>query len=141
LRTPHALRDYANAHGLEPIADIVADGDLSWARLYFDSSPARHAAAWRRLAGFGDDSQTYYWRVLAAKEIMRLYRHDRDKLKRHVLLQNAKASAEEVLHPPTTTRRFHDPSALEARETRAAKKTTPRGRLSWAAAREPLWER
>jgi hypothetical protein len=107
------LRDYANAHGLTPIADIVAKGDLSWARLYFDSSPARHAAAWRRLAGFGDDSQTYYWRVLAAKEIMRLYRHDRDELERLVLLQNTTASAEEVLHPPDATPSFHDPGALE----------------------------
>jgi hypothetical protein len=106
------LRDYAGAHDLEPIANIVANGDLSWPRLYFDASPARHATAWRRLAGFGDDSQTYYWRVLAAKEIMRLYRHDRDELERLVLLQNNKASAEEVLHPPDTTQRFHDPRAL-----------------------------
>jgi hypothetical protein len=107
------LRDYAGAHDLEPIANVVANGDLSWARLYFDSSPARHAAAWRRLAGFGDDSQTYYWRVLAAKEIMRLYRHDRDELERLVLFQSNKASAEEVLHPPDATQRFHDPRALE----------------------------
>jgi hypothetical protein len=106
------LRDYANANGPKPIADIVANGDLSWARLYFDASPARHALAWRRLAGFGDDSQTYYWRVLAAKEIMRLYRHDREELERLVLLQNATASAEEVLHPPETTPRFHDPGSL-----------------------------
>jgi hypothetical protein len=107
------LRDYANAHDIEPIANVVANGGLSWARLYFDASPARHTAAWRRLAGFGDDSQTYYWRVLAAKEIMRLYRHDRDELERLVLLQNSKASAEEVLHPPDTTQRFRDPGALE----------------------------
>jgi hypothetical protein len=107
------LRDYAGAHGLEPIADVVANGDLSWARLYFDASPARHTAAWRRLAGFGDDSQTYYGRVLAAQEIMRVYRHDLDELERLVLLQNKKASAEEVLHSPNTTQRFHDPGALE----------------------------
>jgi hypothetical protein len=107
------LRDYADAHNLEPIANVVSNGDLSWARLYFDASPTRHAAAWSRLAGFGDDSQTYYWRVLAAKEIMRLYRHDRDELERLVLLQNNKASAEEALHPLDATQRFHDPRALE----------------------------
>ena len=107
------LRDYAGAHNLEPIANVVANGDLSWARLYFDASPARHVTAWRRLAGFGDDSQTYYWRVLAAKESMRLYRHDRDELERLALLQNNKASAEEVLHPAETTQRFNDPRALE----------------------------
>jgi Transglycosylase SLT domain len=107
------LRDYAGAPNLEPITEVVANGGLSWARLYFDASPAHHTAAWRRLAGFGDDSQTYYWRVLAAKEIMHLYRHDRDELERLVLLQNNKTSAEEVLHPPDTTQRFHDPGALE----------------------------
>jgi hypothetical protein len=107
------LHDYAGARKLEPIADVVANGDLSWARLYFDSSPTRHARAWHRLAGFGDDSQTYYWRVLAAKEILRLYRHDRDELERLARLQNSKAGAEDVLHPPGTTQHFRDPRALE----------------------------
>jgi hypothetical protein len=107
------LRDYAGAHSLEPIADVVANGNVSWARLYFDASPARRPAAWRRLASFGDDSQTYYGRVLAAKEIMRLYRRDRDELERLVRLQNNKPSAEEVLHPSDSTERFHDPGALE----------------------------
>jgi hypothetical protein len=107
------LRDYADARDLEPIGNVVANGDLSWARLYFDASPARHAAAWRRLTGFGDDSQTYYWRVLAAEEVMRLYRRDRDQLSGLARLQNSKASAEEVLHPPDTTNRLRDPAALE----------------------------
>jgi hypothetical protein len=107
------VRDYANAHDHEPIATIVANGGLSWARVYFDASPARHAAAWRRLASFGDDSQTYYWRVLAAEEIMRLYRHSREELTRLARLQNSKASAEEALHPPDTSERFHNPDALE----------------------------
>jgi hypothetical protein len=44
---------------------------------------------------------------------MRLYRHDRDELERLALLQDSKASAEEVLHPPNTTKRFHDPGALD----------------------------
>ena len=107
------LRDYAGAHKLEPIADVVANGDLSWARLYFDSSPARHAPAWRLLASFGDDSQTYYWRVLAAREIMHLYRHDRGELRRLIVLQNNKASAEEVLHPPDSTEHFEDANAID----------------------------
>jgi hypothetical protein len=107
------LRDYAGVRKLEPIADVVANGDLSWARLYFDSSPARHAHAWRLLASFGDDSQTYYWRVLAAREIMRLYRHDRSELRRLIVLQNNKASAEEVLHPPDSTERFEDADAID----------------------------
>ncbi len=107
------LRDYAGAHDLEPIADLVASDELSWARLYFDASPAWHAAAWRRLAAFGDDSQTYYWRVLAAEEIMRLYRHGRAGLERLAVLQNAASSAEQVLHPPDRTPRFHTHADLE----------------------------
>lgn len=88
-------------------------GTYSWARLYFDSSPARHAPAWRLLASFGDDSQTYYWRVLAAREIMHLYRHDRGELRRLIVLQNNKASAEEVLHPPDSTEHFEDANAID----------------------------
>jgi hypothetical protein len=107
------LHAYARAQKLEPIADVVANGNLSWARLYFDSSPARHAPAWRLLASFGDDSQTYYWRVLAAKEIMRLYRHDRDELRRLIALQDTTASAEEVLHPPDSTEHFEDANAID----------------------------
>ena len=107
------LRDYAGAHDPEPIADVVANGDLSWARIYFDASPTHRAAAWRRLSRLGDDTETYYWRVLAAEEIMRLYRHDRGELERLRLLQTDKSSAEEVLHPPDTTQQFTDPGALE----------------------------
>jgi hypothetical protein len=106
------LRDYTGVRGV-PIADVVADQGLSWARLYFDASPARHAAAWRRLSRFGDDSQTYYWRVLAAREIMRLYRDDRDELERLIPLHKGKASSEDALHPPDRTERFADLAALE----------------------------
>ena len=34
------------------------DDDASYARLYFDSTPLRHAPAYRRLAALGDDSST-----------------------------------------------------------------------------------
>lgn len=106
------VHDYASTQAHEPIRALVAKADLSWARLYFDSSPIRHVSVWRRLAGFGDDSQTYYWRVLAAKEIMRLFRTDRGKLKQLAALQRAKASAEEVLHPPGTTEHFRGPADI-----------------------------
>jgi hypothetical protein len=85
----------------------------AYVRLFFDSTPQRHARSWRLLAGFGDDSSTYYWRVLAAQEIMRLYREDRGTLARRDELQTNKASAEEVLHPPGETEVFDDPGALE----------------------------
>src|SRR5216117_2546873 len=90
------------------------EDDLSYARLYFDSSPVRHREAWQRLASFGDDSQTYYWRLLAARDIMRLYREDPARLERLAKLHGHGPSAEFVLHPPSVTRRFANPEELEA---------------------------
>jgi hypothetical protein len=90
------------------------EGDVSYARLYFDSTPLRHAATYRRLAALGDDSATYLWRVAAARKIMRLYRSDPARLDRLSTLQTAKASAEEVLHPGDETERFATPSDLRA---------------------------
>ena len=87
-------------------------GIVPYAQLYFDSSPLRHAAAWRKLASLGDDSSTYLWRVLAARDIMRLYRSDPSALEREAVLQSHKASAEEVLHPPERTTVFGDPFAV-----------------------------
>jgi len=86
--------------------------DIPYTQLFFDSSPLHHAAAWRRLAVLGDDSSTYLWRVLAAREIMRLYRNDRGALARRELLQTRKPSAEDVLHPPDRTQVFVDPPAV-----------------------------
>jgi transglycosylase-like protein with SLT domain/uncharacterized protein DUF5715 len=97
----NALRDYG-------------EDDISYARLYFDSTPTHHAKAYRRLAALGDDSATYLWRIAAAKEIMRLYRSDPARLDRISQLQNAKNSAEEVLHPADDTEQFTTPDDLRA---------------------------
>ncbi len=86
--------------------------DVSYARLYFDSSPTQHPSAWQSLAKLGDDSSTYLWRVMAAREIMRLYRADPAQLTANSGLQNAKNSAEEVLHPESSTERFATPDDL-----------------------------
>jgi soluble lytic murein transglycosylase-like protein len=96
-----ALRDYG-------------EDDISYARLYFDSTPTNHAKAYHRLAALGDDSATYLWRIMAAREIMRLYRSDPGKLDRISALQNAKNSAEEVLHPQSDTEQFASPDDLRA---------------------------
>ncbi len=108
----NVLRDYAPASGDTPIRDLVAQDDLTWARVFFDSSPIDHAEAWRRLAGFDDDSKTYYWRVLAAAEIMRLFREDPQALQSLAYLHDRKASAEEVLHPEPLTEQFWTPGDL-----------------------------
>ena len=105
------LRDFSRRQD-DPIGDVVADEELDWPRIYFDSTPRRHRRAYRRLAGFGDDSSNYFWKVEAASEIMRLWRADRAELVRTADLQTAKASAEEVLHPASRTERFRTPQQL-----------------------------
>src|ERR687886_643649 len=60
---------------------------IPYARLFFDSTPLRHAKAYRILAALGDDSSTYLWRVMAARDIMRLYREDPNDLARVAELQ------------------------------------------------------
>jgi hypothetical protein len=87
-------------------------GQVPYAQLYFDSTPLRHAKAYDILASLGDDSSTYYWRILAAEQIMREYRRDPAALARTAQLQTQKASAENVLRPAATTPTFSDPFAL-----------------------------
>lgn len=94
------------------LADYDAGRPVPYAQLYFDTAPDRHSAAYSLLAGFGDDSSLYYWRVLGAVQIMRLYRSDRGALTRLASLQSASASNAEVLHPPDRTQAFSDPRAL-----------------------------
>jgi hypothetical protein len=102
---------------LDSVLRAYGGEDPGYAELYFASTPLSHAASWRLLAGFGDDSSTYYWRVLAAREIMRLHREDPDQLARLAALHAPKASSEEVLHPPQQTRVFVEPKDVaEARE-------------------------
>jgi hypothetical protein len=85
--------------------------DIPYAQLFFDSTPLRHAKAWSILAGLGDDSSTYLWRIGAAKAIMSLYREDPRQLDAQVALHNW-PSAEYVLHPPDKTDRLTSDSAL-----------------------------
>ncbi len=96
----NALRDYG-------------EDDISYARLYFDSTPVEHADAYNRLARLGDDSATYLWRIGAAREIMRLYREDPERLDGMSERHGAKNSAEEVLHPRDETEVFERPSQLD----------------------------
>lgn len=108
----NVLRAYVGEDDDLEVPELVEEHDLSWVRVFFDTTPDRRPAAWRLLSRLGDDSPTYYWRILAAAEIMRLHRDDPERLQELDLLHRAKASAEEVLHPPIETERFADPLEL-----------------------------
>jgi transglycosylase-like protein with SLT domain len=97
---------------LQTALERYGEGTVPYARLFFDSTPVRHDAAWSFLADLGDDSSTYVWRVNAAREILRLQREDPDELARIAELQTSRNSAEVLLHPPDDTEHFDDPGAL-----------------------------
>jgi transglycosylase-like protein with SLT domain len=99
---------------LQQVLAAYGDSEAGYAQLYFDASPDRHPRAYRLLAGLGDDSKTYFWRVLASREVMRLYRDDRAKLQRLAELQSASDSGELVLHPPDRTKSFESQEDIES---------------------------
>jgi hypothetical protein len=104
--------------GIGNLAGVLGAYDggapVPYVQLYFDTAPNRHAGAYRLLSSFGDDSWTYYWRALAAEQIMRLYRSNRAALARLSSLQTEAGSADLVLHPPDRTPSFGDPDALSS---------------------------
>jgi hypothetical protein len=104
--------------GIGNLHQVLSDYDggraVPYVQLYFDSTPDHHAAAYRLLSSFGDDSWLYYWRILGAVQIMRLYRSDRSALIHLASLQNADGAGAAVLHPPSRTAPFADPGALSA---------------------------
>jgi hypothetical protein len=108
------IRAYAGADDQTPIGEVVADGGLSYAQLYFDSAPDHHPEAYDLLAGFGDDSAEYYWRILASQRIMGDWRREPDRLDREAELATNKATMEEVYHPESTTQVFETPDDIEA---------------------------
>jgi hypothetical protein len=115
-----AIRAYVGPDEKRLARTLVEEEDLSYAQLYFDSTPFLHTRAYRLLARLGDDSATYLWRVLAAREIMRLYREDPEELRRLSELHAQYGSGEAVLHPPDTTPVFEDASALRRARSQGA---------------------
>jgi hypothetical protein len=87
---------------LQNVLKVYGQGNVSYARLYFDSTPLRHAAAYRLLARFGDDSSNYFWKLGAADQILRLARRDPAALIRTNTLQTSADDARLVLHQPGT---------------------------------------
>ncbi len=108
------LQAYTGAPEDVYVPDLVEEEDLTWTKIFFDTAPDRLSIAHELLAQLGDDSPTYYWRVLAAREIMRLYREDSEELGELDLLHRAKSSHEEVLHPSSETERFADAADVRA---------------------------
>ena len=110
--------------GIGNLQQVLADYDAGraapYVQVYFDSTPDRHPAAFRLLAGFGDDSELYYWRILGAVQIMHLYRTDRPALARLTGLQGADDAGAAVLHPPDRTAPFADPAAVAGAYQRRA---------------------
>ena len=90
-------------------AATVADNNIDYARLYFDSSPQNRPEAYELLAGFGDDSSLYSWRVRASRGILDEYRKDTDALEAQAALATAKATLEETYHPEEDTQIFETP--------------------------------
>ena len=106
------IRAYAGDQST-PIDRLVNQRGISYARLFFDSTPLRHPQAQTVLFSLGDDSATYLWRLRAAQQIMQLYRSDRSRLRDLGARHGAKHSAEEVLHPLGSTRVFDQPGDIE----------------------------
>jgi hypothetical protein len=86
---------------------------VPYAELYFNSSPVSHPETWDLLASFGDESSEYYWKVLAAEGIMRLYRDDPAELRELERLQGGGPTGEQAFHPPDSTQTFSDPTQLK----------------------------
>jgi len=120
-----AIRGYVGPKETRLAAKIARERKLTYAQLYFDSTPFRHKTAYRRLAGLGDNSNTYYCRVLAAQDIMDLYRSDPTELARLSRLAAGYGSAEPVLHPPGSTEVFADVPAIKRARSRGALVAVP----------------
>jgi transglycosylase-like protein with SLT domain len=78
-----AIRTYAEAAGSPAegeIRDVVEGAELTYARIFFDSDAARHPKTRRFLESLGDESAAYLWKVIASREIMRLFRRNPEAL-------------------------------------------------------------
>lgn len=97
---------------LQNVLRAYGQRSVPYVQLYFDIDPERSPRAYRLLSRFQDDSATYYWRLLAAKQIMRDYRDDAGALARKAEVLAAKASRENLLHPADDTEQFDDKDAI-----------------------------
>jgi Transglycosylase SLT domain/Family of unknown function (DUF5715) len=126
-RTDLAVAAYQMGLGnVRNVVDGYGAGAPTYAQLYFGTAPDEHWLAWRRLTNVGVVSRDYYWKVLTAERIMRLYRHDRSALSFESRQQARKNSAEEFMHPLYRTHRFANPNAIAAAWKHHVLKAIPR---------------
>ncbi len=121
----NAVRAFEGPNEHRLAVKVIEATGLSYAQLYFDSTPFRHRGAFRLLATLGDSSATYLWRVMAARDIMALYRRDPTELERVIGLQTAHGSGEALLHPPGRTEVFANSAALARARSRGALVAVP----------------
>jgi hypothetical protein len=104
--------------GIGNLQTVLRDYDggrpVPYVQLYFDTGPTHHAAAFNLLAGFGDESSLYWWRILGAVSIMHLYRTDRSALRREISDQLADDAGATVLHPAGDPVRWTTPAEVSA---------------------------
>lgn len=98
--------------GVRNLAAATAGKHVPFASLYFGSAPDRKRGIWFRLSREGPAARDYYWKVLAAQRVLRLYRHEPAALAYEIRQQAKKRSAEELLHPRSRTPRFTRPRDL-----------------------------
>jgi hypothetical protein len=105
----------ATVRRLERARRTLGRLDLAVASYHLGTAPLKHARSYASFY-FRTSQQgplvDYYWKVLAAERVMRLYRNDPAALRYEQHLQFKKNSAEEVLHPRTTTPQFRTPAAI-----------------------------
>jgi soluble lytic murein transglycosylase-like protein len=118
---------------LQRLLGYYGDDEAGYTQLYFDTSPARRPRAYRFLAGLGDDSKTYLWRVLASSRIMRIYREEHAELGRLAKLQGAAGSGELVLHPPDRTEAYQTQEEVDEAIQSGELRPVARGALRPAA--------
>lgn len=105
--------------GVGSLTNVIArykseggDDNPSYTHLYFDSAPLHRPRAYQLLSSFGDDSSTYLWRVMAAKEIMRLSRQNPARLQQLAALDRNGGAGARRLFPNGAP--SENPSAREA---------------------------
>jgi hypothetical protein len=105
-----ALTSYHMGIGnLQSVLSAYGRDSVSYVQLYFDIDPRRSPKAYSLMSKFQDDSATYYWRLLAAKQIMAQYRDNTKALAARAALATEKASMEDVLHVPADNPAFATP--------------------------------